>query len=525
MRECCVRKEYTMVHRPCVVVIWAICWMAFASGAYAGPVAKVGRWALWETALHARSVPGNPFTGLTVQAQFVSPSGRRYAVEGFYDGGDVWRIRFMPDELGIWRWSARSVPAEAGLDASGSFRCIPSGIPGPLKVGTNPLWFTAASGKPVYLTAFLLWRVDRLDARTLAETLDFLKRFGFNAIVGPHLTKDDAAWPRMADGRMDFNRFNLTVWQNLDRVLQQAGARGMYVIPFSILGGTNDLPGPPRADQRELLLRYWVARWGGYWNATFQPVSEYEEGYSSAEMQRIGRKLYELDHGRHLISVHCLRAGDASLWHAPWLGYVTVQDKLSNLDSGKYVWLADLFRQAGKPILCHECFWEGNYYQREAGLDEANMRKGIWMAALSGGQITYADEVVPPRRWQRFEDVDVTFSERGMGVKPLGRLYGAVGILARFFRSISWWKMKPMPQIAPGAACLADAGRTYVIYLPKGRGTLDLGGVVGTVRGRWFNPHTGRYGSALQLSAGSNVQVTAPSQSDWVLVLDTRRGD
>ncbi|MGC8666915.1 MAG: DUF5060 domain-containing protein [Chthonomonadales bacterium] len=493
--------------------------MGCAALGSADPVRKVGRWALWEAEFHARSVPRNPFTGVTLQAEFRSPSGRRYATEGFYDGGDVWRIRFMPDEVGTWHWSVRSVPADAGLTGMGIFQCVNSRIPGPLRVGQNPLWFATASGTPVYLTAFLLWRVDRLDVPTLSRTLDFLHRNGFNAIVGPHLTKDDAAWMPMPNGRMDFTRFNFDVWRRLDRVLEQAGARGMYVIPFSILGGTNDLPGPPKDDQRELLLHYWVARWGGYWNATFQPVSEYEEGYSSAQMQSLGRRLYELDHGRHLISVHCLRAGDASLWHASWFGYVTVQDKLSDLDWAKYVWLADLFKQAGKPILCHECFWEGNYYQREAGLDAANMRRGMWMAALSGGQITYADEVVPPRRWQRREDVGVTFSERGMAVKPLGRLYQTMSILARFFRSIPWWRLQPMPRTAPGCACLADPGRTYVIYLPEGQARLVLDGMRSAARGRWFDPRTGRYGPRVSLPAGHDVQVTAPSPGDWVLTL------
>jgi len=68
----------------------------------------------------------NNFTDVTLNVQYQAPSGRLYNFLGFYNGngkgdseGNVWKMRFMPDEMGNWTyvytWSDRT----AG--GSGSF--------------------------------------------------------------------------------------------------------------------------------------------------------------------------------------------------------------------------------------------------------------------------------------------------------------------------------------------------------------------------------------------------------------------
>ncbi len=480
--------------------------------------AKVSRWGLWEATMRSRQTYRNPFTDVTVTATFRSSSGKQITMEGFYDGDGEWRVRFMPDEIGKWRWFVRAEPPDEGMAASGTFECVPSRLPGPLRVHPqNPLWFAFADGTPVYLLAFHLWNLDALDESTLAKTLDFLRARGFNALVGPHLIPDRMAWERTEDGRPDFRRFNLTVWKGLDCALRLAAEKGFVVIPFSIVGGTNGLPKTPD-EAMDLLLRYWVAQWQGFWNATFQPTSEWEEGYSEPEILRLGQRLHQLTHGRFLTSVHSLRVSSETVQRAAWLGYHTVQDKLTDHNFGKYVWLASLHRQVPKPILAHECLWEGNFYQREAGLDVDNLRKAAWVIALSGGQINYADEVVPPRRWQRREDVGVTFSELGMATKPQGQLYDALMHLARFIRSLPFWRMRPHPELSSTGVCLAEVGTTYALFVPDGKPvTVTLPS--GRFFVRWFNPRTGKWQGQGQSVAGGAVSLTPPDDHDWVLLV------
>jgi len=473
--------------------------------------------------MRSRYAYRNPFTDLRVTATFRSPSGRQFVVEGFYDGDDEWRVRFMPDELGRWRWFVRTEPPDERMAASGSFECVPSQLRGPLRVHPqNPLWFAFADGTPVYLLAFHLWNLDALDERALAKTLDFLKAQGFNALVGPHLTPERMVWERKGNGQPDFERFNLTVWKGLDRALRLAAEKGFVVIPFSIIGGTNGLPKAPD-EALDLLLRYWVARWQGFWNATFQPTSEWEEGYSETEILRIGQRLHQLTQGRFLISVHSLRAGTERVQREAWFGYHTVQDKLTDYNFGKYVWFVTLHQQVPKPILAHECLWEGNFYQREAGLDVDNLRKAAWVIALSGGQINYADEVVPPRRWQRWEDVGVTFSELGMAMKPQGQLYDALRHLALLIRSLPFWRMRPHPEVSSTGFCLAEIGVNYITFTPEAQPiTLTLPS--GRFLARWFDPRTGKWHGQPQLiSGGKVVPLTPPADGDWVLVVQRER--
>jgi hypothetical protein len=88
----------------------------------------------------------NPFLDYRLQVVFRAPSGREYNVPGFFDGdgtggarGDLWRVRFTPDEPGQWRHQASfrsgrevavATEAEAGQPAAfdgagGAFEIAP----------------------------------------------------------------------------------------------------------------------------------------------------------------------------------------------------------------------------------------------------------------------------------------------------------------------------------------------------------------------------------------------------------------
>lgn len=56
-------------------------------------------------------VSPNPFLDYRLQVKFTGPSGQTYNVPGFFDGngsggsaGDLWRVRFSPDEAGTWSY-------------------------------------------------------------------------------------------------------------------------------------------------------------------------------------------------------------------------------------------------------------------------------------------------------------------------------------------------------------------------------------------------------------------------------------
>lgn len=92
---------------------------------------SVPLWELFETELVNYSKYSNPFRHVTLSATFTSPSGKPVHFFGYYDGdgkggqiGNVWKLRFMPDEIGIWSYTCQfsdGIPAEMYLvDGCGS---------------------------------------------------------------------------------------------------------------------------------------------------------------------------------------------------------------------------------------------------------------------------------------------------------------------------------------------------------------------------------------------------------------------
>ena len=80
--------------------------------------ASVSCWSRLELTFTSSAEYGNPIQETALLAVFKSPSGQMHRVDGFWDGGAAWRVRFMPDELGPWTWqtefSARDNPGLHG---------------------------------------------------------------------------------------------------------------------------------------------------------------------------------------------------------------------------------------------------------------------------------------------------------------------------------------------------------------------------------------------------------------------------
>ncbi|MDD4453399.1 MAG: DUF5060 domain-containing protein, partial [Proteiniphilum sp.] len=59
-------------------------------------------------------------------AEFFSPSGERFVSRGFWDGENTWKVRFMPNQTGKWRFTTIcSDDSNLSLNQiEGSFQCI-----------------------------------------------------------------------------------------------------------------------------------------------------------------------------------------------------------------------------------------------------------------------------------------------------------------------------------------------------------------------------------------------------------------
>lgn len=125
---------------------------------------RVGQYRVFERSFANDFPYANRFTGVELRASYTAPSGRQIAFNGFFDGdgqgggdahtGNVWRLRFLPDEIGSWRyawsWSDGTPGGEDG------FECVAdgagAGILRPYQL--NPRWLAYNGTQPVWIKSY-----------------------------------------------------------------------------------------------------------------------------------------------------------------------------------------------------------------------------------------------------------------------------------------------------------------------------------------------------------------------------------
>jgi len=125
------------------------------------PVPQVPMWGRFETTVVNPGSHANPFTDVTLVATFLRPDKSRVSFWGFYDGdghggqtGNIWKLRFMPDQLGTWSYECSFSDGTPGQN--GTFGCVGDRAkPGPLRVDSaNPRYWTFADGSRFFAHAY-----------------------------------------------------------------------------------------------------------------------------------------------------------------------------------------------------------------------------------------------------------------------------------------------------------------------------------------------------------------------------------
>ena len=99
------------------------CWLLISSLALAQQ--NVAQWDKLELSFTSEQTYDNPLYDVEeFYALFTSPTGRELRINGFWNGGTDWQIRFAPDETGQWSYTTVCSDESAGLDQqSGTFTC------------------------------------------------------------------------------------------------------------------------------------------------------------------------------------------------------------------------------------------------------------------------------------------------------------------------------------------------------------------------------------------------------------------
>ena len=114
------------------------------------PSGSVGQWQRFEASFHHKKKYADPYADVRLEVTYTRPDGKKMTFWGFYDGDATWKIRWMPDAVGTWKYQARFSDGSAGM--VGEFTCVASKSRGLVIADPdNPIWFRYASGEPTLL--------------------------------------------------------------------------------------------------------------------------------------------------------------------------------------------------------------------------------------------------------------------------------------------------------------------------------------------------------------------------------------
>ncbi|HEY1790171.1 MAG TPA: DUF5060 domain-containing protein [Verrucomicrobiae bacterium] len=376
------------------VVCVFLSWNLFAKPA--NDTEKVEEWGIFEITLSGPT-NGNPFMDVQLSANFDN-GDKQVNVPGFYDGDGVYRIRFMPNAQGSWRYETRAnVWPLTGK--TGDFLVTPptKGNHGPVRVH-DTYHFAYADGTPFYPIGTTIYNWLDTPESLQEETLKTLAASPFNkarmlVTEQPTRYREEFApplWPFAGSPPHDWDltRFNPEYFQHYEQRISQLRDLGIQadLILFNPYGkwGFNTMT----AAEDDAYVRYVVARFSAYRNVWWCLANEYDfiRTKTDADWDRMGLLVQACDPYDHLRSIH-----NGSLLYdygKSWVTHACIQNGIAVQSPGS----AELYRDAWrKPVIYDEVKYEGDGKFRWANLSAQEMTRRFWCGIIGGTYVTHGD--------------------------------------------------------------------------------------------------------------------------------------
>jgi hypothetical protein len=534
---------------------WAIAGSLLISTASAAPPVRftqssavLDKYDFVEITLRAPATPGrNPFTETSVTAEFRREGAEPQSVSGFCDSADgtIFRVRFMPSRPGNYKYSVTYRNDPASETSTGSFEVKDARRRGVLRVDRDHPWHFIWEGTGEHYfwngtTAFMLlgWR----DEKVIRDSIDRFHQLGVNRIrvlLGggrsssfwgePIIPSQDfhtyfnvwtAAQPdHLHDPGFDYTRFNVAHWQKFERMLRYARDRDMII---SVILDWNDSPVHPQAESEDerRFFRYAATRLGAFSNITWDLGDDISGFRSLAWSHTMGALLVAADPSHHLASDHPIdnKHQDRT---AEWFGFTSFQD----WSRPQHNWMLrqrEAQKKTGRiiPQVNEEYGYEDHYpkwaQNYPGGASADGMRRTAWEIYMAGCYQTNGETA---RRGTGYWPDTGGGWINGRGDASMVMLQGYAHIVT-FFTSLAWWKTEPHDELVDhGAYCLAEPGKTYAVYLPRG-GSVIVQLAAGRYKARWFNPRDGKSTSLSQVDGPRWTSPMTPDGGDWALMIE-----
>lgn len=521
------------------------------------------RWQSVELSFKAADRHQNPYEDILLEATVTGPDDRTRKIEGFYDGDDTWKVRFCPDQPGLWKWTTGCNQADSGLSGrSGTVDVGPAAADGNplhehgglLKVSENRRCLTYSDGTPFFWLGDTWWWCPGSHVSIHGSTNPEIKSMyrhliakrkqqGFNIVhwaslgnFGPHASFGTFMRTR---GKSPFDP---NYWKTYDLYVKEANEAGIVpVIGFGFHTGVD----PHSLEDLQFLWRYVTARYGAS-SVTWLICGEYnQKGGNRAEriekVLKLGAFIKEKDPYNRAMTVHpwYFKEETRDAWNCDWYDFVMWQG--AHVAHGN-VPPTSTYRDSaklGKPYLEGETQYEGIYGGKPQAVTEDDVRRAAWHALQSGCcGFTYGANGL----WYPTQNRDdKTFAGDWGTTRPWWEAAEMPGpdqlaVMKRFYEKHDWFRYRPDADRLVLEDDYRDATRPLlqvddrghgILYCPQGSGKdrkIRLKTEPGRYEMRRFDPRTGKETELAEIAAENGLLTIPdrPDELDWVFTLQRK---
>ena len=494
-------------------------------------------------------------------AVFTSPTGRTKKLNGFWNGTTDWKIRFLPDEIGEWRYETFcSDEANKGLiGQKGQFNVAGNKSAeilyrrGTTKVSKGDYHLTYADGTPFFLTACTAWNGALKSTDEEWDTyLKQRKRNSYNTIQ--YVTTQWRGCETNAEGLQAYSgqgkiEINTSFFERIDKKTDEINAHGLLAAPVVLWAlpvgdGRHLSPGYSLpTDDATLLAKYIVARLQGnhvLWilGGDGDYLDENEDRWKF-----IGREVFgDIDNAPTTLHPKGSSWIGKAYEDEDWLDFVAYQSSHSNRQ-GVVDWInkgpmAKTWHSLpAKPLIN----MEPNYEEIKFEITAEDVRNAsywsIFATPISG--ITYGANGIWPWIQKEGELIENHGNPGGRGPSTWRKSIDfpgskQIGLLSNFVQGYPWWTLKPARERLIGdptekgfnrfISVVADNAKDLIIgYVPKPMSFSLRLAASSEYKIKWFDPITGKTREGVYSNTTGMAKLESPSDQDWVFVLERKR--
>jgi hypothetical protein len=540
--------------------------MGAAAQTRASEIPNVGLYRLFETRVENGKPYKNKFADVGLTATYTAPSGRTREFWGFFDGdgrgggdlstGNVWKLRFMPDELGDWTYAYQWSDGTSG--GRGAFRCVKEGGgQGVLRAyEKNPHWFAYNGTEPVWLKSYYEtghgvigqdfdWVIENVYGKFIEHSYNHLQ---VNWLLSLCCFKQyylDGPQPETFDltlyeeGKAS-STMKLGVWHRMERHLDFLNDHDIGVHMFlGFDGGNNDGPAWVKLSdkEKEFYVRYVVSRIAPYanlagWNFLWEVEGDRED-------HELGwaRLVKRYDIFEHLRTYEDESPRD-NAYDRPEYTFAAVENHRiagPTKDLERHYWkepwthhMAVIVGYKGKPVYMSEgnALWR-RYWHEKAGATQDHLRRAAWACVTGGASFNWNGHL---KEYELYASgpTGLPFNPDN----PYTTSEQVVDIIARVMnKEVAFYRMTPQDGLlrqhdAMRVWALAEEGRQVLVFASHGEPfalCLAEGNYVNNI---WIDAKTGTQTKVDPVSGRGKdsdpVPFSPPSRTtDWVLILRT----